>query len=69
MEYGVEWSKAKGIEKISLDVYNNNPRAINLYEKFGFIVEGIRRKQYIIDGELLMKYLWLSSYNKPQKLT
>lgn len=51
MEYGIEWSKEAGVEKISLEVFNNNPRAIKLYEKLGFVTEGIRRKQYLMDGE------------------
>ena len=36
LEKLISWSKEKGIKKINLDVFENNERAIKLYEKFGF---------------------------------
>ena len=40
LEKLISWSKEKGIKKINLDVFENNERAIKLYEKFGFKLEG-----------------------------
>ncbi|QTL52455.1 GNAT family N-acetyltransferase [Priestia aryabhattai] len=41
LSYLIEWSKEqKGLEKINLDVFSNNKRAIHLYKKLGFKEEG-----------------------------
>ncbi len=40
----IDWAKTtKQIEKIDLCVHANNDRAIALYKKMGFVVEGVRR--------------------------
>ncbi len=39
-----------GLEKIELGVFSDNERAISLYKKFGFEVEGVIKKAYLIDG-------------------
>ena len=42
----IEWtSKNSTIEKIGLSVHSNNQRAIALYKKMGFEVEGVRRRE------------------------
>jgi RimJ/RimL family protein N-acetyltransferase len=52
MNYALEWAKAqKEIEKISLSVFSTNQRAIKLYKKFGFRVEGALKKQFILKGK------------------
>src|SRR5208283_5063557 len=51
MDYAIKWAEAREVEKIHLGVFSNNPRAIRLYEKFGFVVEGIERKQFKIKGQ------------------
>jgi RimJ/RimL family protein N-acetyltransferase len=41
----LEWAKEdRRVEKISLEVFSNNDRAIHLYTKMGFTVEGRRVK-------------------------
>lgn len=41
----IEWAnKNETIEKIGLSVHNNNERAIALYKKMGFEVEGVRKR-------------------------
>lgn len=46
MSYLIEWAKANPkVEKIMLHVRSSNKNAISLYEKMGFVVEGIRVKQ------------------------
>ena len=40
-----------GLERIELDAFSTNTRAIALYEKFGFQHEGIKRKARFIDNE------------------
>ena len=52
MEYALRWARAKkGVEKVVLGVFSDNQRALRLYEKFGFEVEGVRKKHYYIAGE------------------
>lgn len=50
LEKLISWAKEKGIKKINLDVFENNKRAIKLYEKFGFRLEGCI-EDGIFDGE------------------
>jgi RimJ/RimL family protein N-acetyltransferase len=38
--------------RIELDVYSFNPRAEAVYQKVGFVLEGIKRKNFIYNGEL-----------------
>ena len=40
-----------GFERLELEVFSNNERAIKLYEKFGFVLEGIKVNARKIDGE------------------
>jgi RimJ/RimL family protein N-acetyltransferase len=49
----VEWSRARGLHKLTLGVFPHNDAAIELYRKFGFVEEG-RRAQHIrrANGEL-----------------
>ncbi len=52
MEYAIDWArKAIGVEKISLSVFSTNKRAIRLYEKFGFRIEGVLKKAFVIKGK------------------
>jgi len=52
MDYALRWARAKkGVEKVTLGVFSKNLRALRLYEKFGFKVEGVRKRHYYIAGE------------------
>lgn len=52
MDSLIDWCKNNGITtKISLTVREDNPRAIALYKKCGFEVEGILKNETYIDGE------------------
>lgn len=47
-EEAIDWARHAPIEKISLEVYKNNPVAIHLYEKFGFKTELEKDKTLIM---------------------
>jgi ribosomal protein S18 acetylase RimI-like enzyme len=48
----VAWAKASPVvERVELEVYARNARAIHLYEKYGFEHEGRKRRLYYQDGE------------------
>ena len=42
----IDWARAEGLHKLSLEVFPHNEAAIALYRKFGFIEEGRRVKHY-----------------------
>lgn len=55
-------AKQKGFKKIQLEVMEHNERAIRLYKKFGFEVEGRKKKAICMDGQyfdLLVMGKWL----------
>ncbi len=50
----IEWCHSNpNVRRLELWVFPNNPRAVHLYEKLGFQHEGVRRKSYLKDGEML----------------
>ena len=63
IENAIEWSRSKGIEKIGLEVFSTNTKAIEVYKKIGFTIEGIRARQFKIDGnyvdDVFMAY-WIT---------
>ncbi len=58
-------AKAKGLTRIELDVRVDNERAKRLYERFGFVVEGLRRRQMRIDGAYIDAYQMAVLYDDP----
>jgi ribosomal protein S18 acetylase RimI-like enzyme len=54
MAMAVEWAKSSPVvERVELEVYARNARAIHLYEKYGFEHEGRKRRLYYQDGEAM----------------
>lgn len=51
MEEVIRQAKAKGLEKICLEVYGHNTNARALYKKFGFTEEGIKKREVRIEGK------------------
>jgi ribosomal protein S18 acetylase RimI-like enzyme len=51
METAIEQAKKTGIEKVELQVYTSNIRAIKLYKKFGFEEEGLVKHFRKLDGQ------------------
>ena len=43
------WAPSAGLSRLELFVMKNNPRAIALYERAGFRVEGSRRRAYVVN--------------------
>ena len=39
------------LKRVELEVYTDNAAAIHLYEKFGFVIEGTKRKYAFREGE------------------
>ncbi|MEP7058405.1 MAG: GNAT family N-acetyltransferase [Caldimonas sp.] len=52
-DYADNWS---GTLRIELDVYTDNPGALRLYEKFGFVIEGTHRNYALRNGAYVDSY-------------
>ena len=52
-----KWATLHGITRLELTVLCHNTRAIRLYKKFGFEVEGTKRHSLKIDGEYFDEFL------------
>jgi RimJ/RimL family protein N-acetyltransferase len=54
------WAHERGLRKVTLGVFPDNERAIAVYEKRGFVREGLRRQQFrsgdIYRDEVLMAW-------------
>ena len=46
LEQAVEWARESAVRKLELHVFPHNEPAIRLYERFGFVREGLRHGQY-----------------------
>lgn len=46
VEYAIAWARRHDYEKIHLQVFSSNERALALYRKLGFVEEGRRRKAF-----------------------
>src|SRR3954447_3448100 len=42
----IEHARATGVHRVELDVFPENARAIGLYVKHGFVVEGLKREHW-----------------------
>lgn len=51
LEALMEWAPTAGVRRIQALAWANNPRAIALYERMGFVREGICRQAVISDGQ------------------
>jgi len=48
----IQWAKASGvIRKLNLRVRSDNDRAVSVYEKLGFIHEGLITREFFISGQ------------------
>jgi RimJ/RimL family protein N-acetyltransferase len=50
VEASLQAAKLAGFSRVELTVHADNPRAIALYERVGFVREGIKRHAMCIDG-------------------
>jgi ribosomal protein S18 acetylase RimI-like enzyme len=44
-------AKAAGLTRVELTVREHNQRALKLYEKMGFVIEGVKRRGVFLDGQ------------------
>ncbi|OGI62648.1 MAG: GNAT family N-acetyltransferase [Candidatus Muproteobacteria bacterium RBG_16_60_9] len=62
METTLQAARSKGLTRVELTVRTDNIRAIRLYERFGFTIEGVVRRDMLVDDQyrdsLLMALLF-----------
>lgn len=46
-----KWALEQGVWRLELGVMAHNERAIRLYEKFGYVREGVKRGAIVVDGQ------------------
>jgi ribosomal protein S18 acetylase RimI-like enzyme len=51
LKAAVEAARARGARKLSLRVLGRNTTARRLYERCGFVVEGVLAEEFLLDGE------------------
>ncbi len=51
-----KWADDKGVTRLELTVMCINDAAKNLYEKNGFVVEGIKKNSMVVDGTYVDEY-------------
>lgn len=56
IEAAIAKAWAKGLSRIELTVRTDNIKAKALYERFGFAVEGVNRRGFLVDGEFFDTY-------------
>jgi RimJ/RimL family protein N-acetyltransferase len=51
------WSRLAGLARVELTVHTTNERAVALYRRHGFEVEGKRRKSLYVNGRYIDEFL------------
>lgn len=49
-EETIAWARNQGLRRLELTVLTHNNPAISLYEKMGFMIEGIKRESIYMEG-------------------
>lgn len=57
MSHAICWGRDRGMYRLAFDVRTENVRAVKLYLRLGFEIEGTIRRGAFIDGKLVDKYL------------
>jgi ribosomal protein S18 acetylase RimI-like enzyme len=52
-EGAVQEARDRGVRKLSLHVLGSNASARKLYEACGFVVEGVLRAEFLLDGRFV----------------
>lgn len=53
----VHWAKESPLRRLELTVMTHNERAIALYQKFGFKIEGTHKGSLMVDGALVDEFV------------
>ncbi|WP_028856271.1 GNAT family N-acetyltransferase [Psychrilyobacter atlanticus] len=51
-----KWSGKNNIKRLELTVMTHNEKAVNLYKKMGFKIEGLKEHSILMDGKFIDEY-------------
>ena len=62
LEYSIEWAAALGFKKLEANIFTTNRRSLSLFNKAGFVEEGVRKNRirmgsHFVDEVLMGKML------------
>ncbi len=57
IEKCISWAVENKIHRLDLSVFTFNTKAIELYERMGFVKEGIKRDSFKIDGKYVDEFV------------
>ncbi len=63
LEEAIEWAEETGISRLELTVIVDNDKAIHLYEKMGFELEGRKSNAMYINGKFVDEYHMAKIFN------
>lgn len=63
LKESISWADTNGIKKITLNVLETNSKAIELYKKFGFEIEGILKNDKILSGGNYYHTIMMARFN------
>ncbi|MBU7595299.1 GNAT family N-acetyltransferase [Metabacillus halosaccharovorans] len=69
LKESIYWADSNGIKKIYLSVLETNQKAIKLYEKYGFTVEGILKNDKILSDGNYYHTVLMGRFNMPETNT
>lgn len=59
----IDWARQAGLHRLELTVMTHNERAVALYKKMGFEIEGVKRENLLVDGA------WIDEYSMARLLS
>ncbi|MGY3716483.1 N-acetyltransferase family protein [Sutcliffiella cohnii] len=63
MEYTNAWCRQYKLRKLCLTVFSTNKPAYKLYERYGFVEEGVQKEQAYINGQYVDEILMAQFYS------
>jgi RimJ/RimL family protein N-acetyltransferase len=65
MRHAVEWARQHPtLQRLELEVFEENARALHVYQKLGFAIEGLKRRAYFKDGAFVNAYMMALIFEK-----
>ncbi|WP_127529605.1 GNAT family N-acetyltransferase [Paenibacillus kobensis] len=61
----IAWADSNGVKKIALSVLETNDKAIRLYEKFGFEIEGVLKNDKLLSDGKYYNTVMMGRLHKP----
>ncbi|OEH92359.1 GNAT family N-acetyltransferase [Bacillus solimangrovi] len=64
LKESLSWADSNGIKKVTLNVLETNEKAINLYERYGFEIEGVLKNDRIHSDNEFYNTVIMGRFNK-----